>query len=75
MQRSGAIVQKPEGPDTYDLKIWLSLSGNLDLRAPVGYGTVEAALFLAAVDFANVRGTNRRHLADKEGRKRKRHTQ
>ena len=22
-QRSGAIVQKPEGPNTYDLKIWL----------------------------------------------------
>ena len=21
--RSGAIVQKPEGPNTYDLKIWL----------------------------------------------------
>ena len=22
-ERSGAIVQKPEGPNTYDLKIWL----------------------------------------------------
>ena len=22
-QRSGAIDQKPEGPNTYDLKIWL----------------------------------------------------
>ena len=22
-QHSGAIVQKPEGPNTYDLKIWL----------------------------------------------------
>ena len=29
MQRSGAIVQKPEGPNTYDLKMWLSPSGNL----------------------------------------------
>ena len=27
-QRSGAIVQKPEGPKTNDLKIWLSPSGN-----------------------------------------------
>ena len=27
-QRSGAIVQKPEGPNTHDLKIWLSPSGN-----------------------------------------------
>ena len=27
-QRSGAIVQKPEGPNTYDLKIWLSPYGN-----------------------------------------------
>ena len=28
-QRSGAIaiVQKPEGPNTYDLKVWLSSSG------------------------------------------------
>ena len=23
LQRSGVIVQKPEGPNTYDLKIWL----------------------------------------------------
>ena len=22
-QRSGAIIQKPEGPNTYNLKIWL----------------------------------------------------
>ena len=28
-QCSGAIVQKPEGPETYDLKIRLSPSGNL----------------------------------------------
>ena len=28
MQRSGAIVQKPEGSNTYDLKIWLKPSGN-----------------------------------------------
>ena len=27
-QHSGAIVQKPEGPNTYDLKIWLKPSGN-----------------------------------------------
>ena len=27
-QRSGAIVQKPEGPNTYDLKIRLQPSGN-----------------------------------------------
>ena len=28
-QRSGAIVQKPKGPNTYDLKIWLFFpSGN-----------------------------------------------
>ena len=26
--RSGAIVQKPEGPNTYNLKIWLYPSGN-----------------------------------------------
>ena len=29
-QRSGAIVQKPEGPNTYDLKIRLKPSGNHD---------------------------------------------
>ena len=28
-QRSGAIVQKRKGPNTYNLKIWLSPSGNL----------------------------------------------
>ena len=28
VQRSGAIVQKPEGPNTYDLKIRLEPSGN-----------------------------------------------
>ena len=28
-QRSRAIVQMPEGPNTYDLKIWLKPSGNL----------------------------------------------
>ena len=27
-QLCGAIVQKPEGPNTYNLKIWLSPSGN-----------------------------------------------
>ena len=27
-KRSGAIVQKPEGPNTYDLNIWLWPSGN-----------------------------------------------
>ena len=32
-QRIGAIVQKPEGPQTYDLKIRLSPSGNLDRGA------------------------------------------
>ena len=29
VQCSGAIVQKPEGPNTNNLKIWLSPSGNL----------------------------------------------
>ena len=29
-----AIVQKLEGPNTYDLKIWLSPSGNFDYRSP-----------------------------------------
>ena len=28
VQLSGVIDQKPEGPNTYDLKIWLSPSGN-----------------------------------------------
>ena len=27
-QRSGAIVQKPKGPNTYNLNIWLLPSGN-----------------------------------------------
>ena len=27
-QRSGTIVQKPEGPNTYNLKFWLLPSGN-----------------------------------------------
>ena len=31
-QRSGAIVQKPEGPNMNDLKIWLSPSGNHDVK-------------------------------------------
>ena len=30
-QHSGAIVQKPEGPNTWDLKIWLQPPGNYDL--------------------------------------------
>ena len=32
LQRSGAIVQKPEGPNTNHLKIWLLPSGNHDLE-------------------------------------------
>ena len=31
-QLCGAIVQKPEGPNTYNLKIWLSPPGNLVRR-------------------------------------------
>ena len=29
-QRSGAIFQKPEGPNTHDMKMWLSPSSNLE---------------------------------------------
>ena len=32
VQRSRAIVQKPEGPNTCDLKFWLSPSGSLAAR-------------------------------------------
>ena len=39
-----------------------------DVQAAVGHRSVEAALFLSAVDFANVRGTDGRHL-DEDGRK------
>ena len=28
LQRSGALVQKPEGPNTYNVKIWLEPCGN-----------------------------------------------
>ena len=41
-QHSGAIVQNPEGPNTYNLKIWLLTSGNLELET--GGGPAGAAI-------------------------------
>ena len=43
-QLSGAIVQKPEGPNTDDLKIWLSPSGN-----HVQYGLELVTFFVMSI--------------------------
>ena len=44
-QRSGATVHKPEGPNTYDLKIWLYPSGNHAAAALSLVSLCEGGLF------------------------------
>ena len=65
-QHSGAIVQKPKGPNTYDLKIWLSPSGNHDGGASRRGGNVgeqgrkeQNLLYAAPVEEARKDGTRK----------------